>query len=317
MSLRSTRKVVTGALVLSCCVWFDAGCGGNAQPRQEGYTEDPRGYREAPPRDYSGGPRAPSQQPVIYRGSPEMTRDAVGTGDSDGFGSPTYEAPNLMPNGPRAPGLGRDPEYREVTADDPDFEDIRETDSTPQQRSEGQTPERDRTATPDGSGSVPTAGGPLLKMPLINQRTGGGKYPGAYCGPTSVRMVLAQFGIEAGADEVALGKFGPGTPMYHKGEGSTHEGMATALKHYGLNANLEYSKNLSDLRAAVERGHPVIVNVEGNYGPFYTNGHIMVVVGFSANGDPIVNDPAGGVQRTIPKRRFLNCWQGLAIETWK
>ncbi|MBI2943416.1 MAG: C39 family peptidase [Candidatus Wallbacteria bacterium] len=169
---------------------------------------------------------------------------------------------------------------------------------------------------PGNSGTSTAPGGRLIDMPLINQNTGGGTYPGSYCGPTSVRMVLAHYGIRKGADEIALRNYGAG-PMYRPGNGSTHEGMAAALRHFGFKTEMNHSKSLSQLRAAVAKGHPVIINLYGNYGPFFTHGHISPIVGFSANGDPILNDSAGGVRRTIPLRVFMNCWNGLYLEAWK
>ena len=159
-------------------------------------------------------------------------------------------------------------------------------------------------------GTVDAFGGKALNVPLINQNTGGGRYPGAYCGPTSVRMVLAYFGTKIDADTAASG-------VYTRGQGASHEGMAKKLRQYGVKADMTYSHNLSALQAAVGRGHPVIVNVRGNYGPRTTGGHIIVVVGFDGSGNPIINDPAGGGRHVCPKRLFVNAWNGLMIEASK
>lgn len=184
-----------------------------------------------------------------------------------------------------------------------------------------QKPAGDEPAPGDDSASGAQrgkAGGPLLSMPLINQNTGGGRYPGSYCGPTTCRMVMAYYGINKGADEVALGRYGPGTPMYTPGNGSSWLGMSTALRHFGLKTNLTNSHSLSQLRQTVGKGHPVIVSIRGNYGAgFTTAGHITVVVGFTANGDPIINDSAGGKRRTVPAATFLRCWAGLFLEVSK
>ncbi len=159
-------------------------------------------------------------------------------------------------------------------------------------------------------GTVDAFGGKALNVPLINQNTGGGRYPGAYCGPTSVRMVLAYFGTKIDADTAASG-------VYTRGQGASHEGMAKKLRQYGVKADMSSSRSLSALQAAVGRGHPVIVNVRGNYGPRSTGGHIIVVVGFDGSGNPIINDPAGGGRHVCPKRLFVNAWNGLMIEASK
>jgi ABC-type bacteriocin/lantibiotic exporter with double-glycine peptidase domain len=105
--------------------------------------------------------------------------------------------------------------------------------------------------------------------------------------------------------------------MYQQGQGSTHQGMSSCLRHFGLNTQLTYTHNISALRSAISRGHPVIINLRGNYGPFYTAGHITVVVGFTANGSAIINDSAGGVRRTIPASVLARTWNGLFIEVSK
>jgi uncharacterized protein YvpB len=157
---------------------------------------------------------------------------------------------------------------------------------------------------------IKLAGGSALDVPRINQIKGGGKYPRAYCGPTSVRMVLAYFGTKIGADTAASG-------VYIRGKGASHEGMARKLRQYGVKATLTRTRNLTHLKAAIGRGHPVIINVRGNYGPRSTGGHIIVVVGFDGSGNPIINDPAGGGRHVCPKRKFVNAWNGLMIEASK
>lgn len=310
------------ALPLMFCL-LDTGCGGggSAPAGRGGGMQDDR------PRDTRpvGGGRMPRQPDDS--GSGERTRAAIGTGDTDDGGPfPGLYETDELPLGnarrftridPTEPGADGGPSFDTVERSGDNGPRLREVDTEIPGDVDGDG-DVDVDDTEDTTrGTRRAAGGEgLLSMPLISQRKGGGKYPGAYCGPTSVRMVLAHFGIKAGADEVALKDYGAG-PMYVKGEGSTHAGMAAALKHYGLNAELGHSRSLSTLRAATAKGHPVIVNVKGNYGPFYTEGHILVVVGFTADGDVIVNDSAGGVRRTLDKRRFLNTWQGLAIEVSK
>ncbi len=149
-----------------------------------------------------------------------------------------------------------------------------------------------------------------LDVPRINQNTGGGRYPRVYCGPTSVRMVLAYFGTKISADQAAKG-------VYIRGDGASHEGMAKKLRSYGVKATLTHTRNLASLKAAIDRGHPVIINVRGNYGPRSTGGHIIVVVGFDRSGNPIINDPAGGGRHVCPRRKFVNAWNGLMIEASK
>ncbi len=310
---KSVRSIVLVGLAFVACLTLP-GCGGNdtssAPAQQNGsYVRSDPSYgagksSQYPQQRYAGQPAAPGY---------EQTGGAIGAGDSDGgasYSGPSYD--RYVDSNPPAVGNGGSGTVSRVD-NSPSFDGVEGSSTGSNQAPAAPQTQKD---PPAASTSGTGTGGDLLSMPLINQNTGGGKHPEAYCGPTSVRMVLAHYGIEAGADEVALTDFGSGA-MYRKGDGSTHEGMNTALRHYGLQTNFDYSHNLAALRAATQRGHPVIVNLEGDYGPFYTNGHIVVVVGFTAGGDPIINDSAGGVQRTIPRRTFVNCWQGLAIEAWK
>lgn len=149
-----------------------------------------------------------------------------------------------------------------------------------------------------------------LDVPLYSQGRVGGRYPSGYCGPTTLKMVAEYFGIRKHVDDLALQRVGPGTPMYRPGRGSTHQGIATMAKHLGLkNSYLSYGRSFSWLQQQVRSGRPVIVGVKGNYAPGRSSrGHITAVVGFTRNGDVIINDSGGGVRRTVPRRQFYNAW---------
>ncbi|MCJ8346452.1 C39 family peptidase, partial [bacterium] len=51
---------------------------------------------------------------------------------------------------------------------------------------------------------------------------------------------------------------------------------------------------------------------------YYTNGHIMVIRGFTDAGNVIVNDPArGGKRRVIKAADFTKIWRGFTIDIKK
>lgn len=140
-----------------------------------------------------------------------------------------------------------------------------------------------------------------LNVPLFNQNAVGAARPWAYCGPTSVKMVLAYFGINKDVNECARG-------VYIPGQGAGHEGMAKKFRDNGLNAELTYGNSIAWLRQQTAAGNPVVVGVKGNYGPRSTNGHILVVTGVTPSGQVCFNDPAGGRAYTVAGSTFNRAW---------
>ncbi|MBL8920483.1 MAG: C39 family peptidase [Myxococcaceae bacterium] len=114
------------------------------------------------------------------------------------------------------------------------------------------------------------------------------------CGPTSLAMALAASGVRpANGDTIwelvdALGaRAGVGTP----GGVSL---IADVARRFGVNAEANGSTDPADVRAALERGHGVVVN--GHLGG--VSGHFLYLSGLDENGDYIVCDPwRPGIQR--------------------
>ena len=77
-------------------------------------------------------------------------------------------------------------------------------------------------------------------------------------------------------------------------------------------------RNLRGVEAWIEKGVPVVVSVTFGRGQLTgaplssTNGHLLVVVGFTRSGDVVVNDPAAknnaGVRRTYDRAQFERAW---------
>ena len=74
----------------------------------------------------------------------------------------------------------------------------------------------------------------------------------------------------------------------------------------GLDAFVTRLRSLTEAEALVAAGIPVIASVSFSNGALYgapissTAGHLMVIVGFTATGDVVVNDPAASSQRRRP-----------------
>jgi hypothetical protein len=79
--------------------------------------------------------------------------------------------------------------------------------------------------------------------------------------------------------------------------------------------------SLAEVEAWVAAGVPVIASLGWSAGELpeapitSTNGHLLVIVGFTPSGDVVVNDPAGDprrgqrVRRVYARERFESLWQ--------
>ncbi|PCJ19340.1 MAG: hypothetical protein COB02_08095 [Candidatus Cloacimonadota bacterium] len=172
---------------------------------------------------------------------------------------------------------------------------------------------------------------------------GKGWRPQAYCGVTSFQMVMAYHGVKKPRDYYALTNLKTGEDnvkstkslgqMYIKGTGSAYAPMVRMAKHLGYkNTKQVWKTSLFDMKKRVSEGRPQIVSVRGKVKhmayssngtkdsgrSYHTNGHIMVVRGFTDDGDVIVNDPArGGKRRIIKASDFTNVWRGFTIDIKK
>lgn len=153
--------------------------------------------------------------------------------------------------------------------------------------------------------------------PVLDQYASG-SYPGGYCAPTSLRMVLRHEGLpDPGADAVALG----GARPYRPGAGSDPSRLAARARELGLTgATFRSSGSLAAIGAAVDAGRSIPV---GGVGPFsalregggvkarsYPAGHWLVVTrcGRDAQGRVewiSLNDPDGGLRVLMTRAEFL------------
>jgi hypothetical protein len=144
----------------------------------------------------------------------------------------------------------------------------------------------------------------------------------AWCSPTSTSMVLAYWARRLGRPEldrappvVAAGVFDP----VYRGAGNWPFNTAYA----GRDGLIGYVTRLSSLGQSerwVALGVPVIASLAWGPGELdnapvrSTDGHLLVIVGFRPNGDPIVNDPAGDprlgqpLQRVYRRDQFESLW---------
>ena len=160
----------------------------------------------------------------------------------------------------------------------------------------------------------------------FSQYGGGGE---AWCSPTSTAMVLGYYGRlpspssyswvgsrpDPWVDEVARRTY----DVAYKGTGNWPFNTAYAASR-GLSAFVTRLRSLSEAESLVAAGIPVIASVSFSSGGLYgapissTAGHLVVIVGFTASGDVVVNDPAAasasGVRRTYDRAQFESVWLG-------
>lgn len=142
-----------------------------------------------------------------------------------------------------------------------------------------------------------------------------------WCSPASVSMVLAWWAeqldrpdLDREVPEVARGVHDPGWP----GTGNWPFNTAYAGSLPGLRACAARLRDLRDIEDLVARGIPVVVSVSPRAlrgkDPAPGSGHLIIITGFTADGDPVVNDPwarldeGQRVRRIYPRRNVEAAW---------
>ncbi len=183
--------------------------------------------------------------------------------------------------------------------------------------------------------STPGPGvGTELDVPSYSQMVHSGHYPQwggggeAWCSPTSTSMVLAYYGA---LPKPYLYRFVPAAhpaPWVDYAARKTYDAAYEGTGNWPFNtayaaplAGQAFVTRLRSLREAetfIAAGIPLVASVSWGAGELTgapvssSNGHLLVIVGFTADGDPVVNDPAattaGGVRRTYDRGEFENAW---------
>ncbi|HEX8435560.1 peptidase C39 family protein [Archangium sp.] len=175
------------------------------------------------------------------------------------------------------------------------------------------SPER----SPVGSVGNPALWNQVLAVPECSQMV----YPDGgqvWCSPTSTAMVLRYWAGDTGACEPHVRAAVSGVyDWVFKGHGNWPFNTAYAATK-GLQSHVTRFTTLAQLEPWIAAGVPVIVSISWGSGeltgaPIASSaGHLMVVVGFDASGNPVVNDPAAAsdaaVQRTYLRSEFEPLW---------
>ncbi|MEU8837755.1 peptidase C39 family protein [Streptomyces roseus] len=173
-----------------------------------------------------------------------------------------------------------------------------------------------------------------LKVPRYSQELHKGHYPQydnggeAWCSPTSSQMTIEYWGRKPAAGDLAWVDARYPDPQVCHAARSTYDSAYKGCGNWSFNA--AYAATYTDLAGVVTRLHsladvetligsgiPVITSLSfraeeltgAGYG---TAGHLMTVVGFTAAGDVVANDPNSpdntAVRRVYRRREWENAW---------
>ena len=164
-----------------------------------------------------------------------------------------------------------------------------------------------------------------LDVPELTQRLGseGGAYGGggdSWCSPASIAMVMNYWARRLHRPEwmtdVEAAAKGTYDPVYD-GCGNWPFNVAFASER-GLRGWIQRFTALSDIERLIARGIPVIASIrvaphELDGSPYEkTDGHLLVVRGFTSSGDVVCNDPygePGAIRRVYRRDQFDHVWQ--------
>lgn len=174
------------------------------------------------------------------------------------------------------------------------------------------TSDRSKRTAALGQASDKKAWGKINNVPQRSQMI----YPDGgevWCSPTSVSMILAGLGTNVTVPQAAQG-------MYDKAyDGTGNWPFNTAYAgEQGMRAFVTRLPSLAAAEKYTAAGFPLAVSLGWKKGELpgapisYSDGHLMVLVGFDAQGNPVLNDPAAPnndtVRRSYPRAAFEKLW---------
>ena len=173
-----------------------------------------------------------------------------------------------------------------------------------------------------------------LRVPRYSQQIHAGQYPEydnggeAWCSPTSVEMLIEYWGKRPTAAQLAWVDPAYADPQVdyaarytydyaYEGTGNWPFNAAYAAAWGGLDAIVTQLGSLNDAERLVARGIPVVCSLsfydsELDGAGYSSAGHLLDIIGFTAGGDVIVNDPFSprddAVRHVYDRRQFETVW---------
>lgn len=172
------------------------------------------------------------------------------------------------------------------------------------------------SSTESASSARPFQPGPWVRELEIRPRSQmeeQERYRHDICSPTSLAMVLDYWGKHPATSELVRRVQDHGSRLY----GNWPLNVAAAF-HHGLSGQVARLDSMEELQAEIALGRPVVASIrfgerELSGAPIRkTNGHLLVVAGFTPEGDVIVRDPAAKtrkeVRRVYRRGEFEKAW---------
>lgn len=134
-----------------------------------------------------------------------------------------------------------------------------------------------------------------LEVPYRSQKVERREIRGKICSPTSVSMVLQYHGVDAPTEQVADVIYDEPNAIY----GDWPRAVQGAYR-FGVPGFLDRFSRWVDVERCIAVGQPLVISIEAAEGelanaPYRaTDGHLLVLTGFDADGNVLVNDPAAG-----------------------
>ncbi|MFF1282788.1 peptidase C39 family protein [Streptomyces sp. NPDC058299] len=173
-----------------------------------------------------------------------------------------------------------------------------------------------------------------LAVPRYSQEIHKGQYPEydnggeAWCSPTSSQMIIEYWGGRLTPEQLSWVDPSYADPQVDNAARATYDhqyqgcgnwpfNAAYAATFEGIQGVVTRLASLTDLETLIAAGIPAITSqsflkTELTGAGYGTSGHLMTVIGFTADGDVIANDPASpddeAVRRVYPRREFENIW---------
>ena len=174
----------------------------------------------------------------------------------------------------------------------------------------------------------------VVPVPRYSQMVHRGHYPKwggggeAWCSPTSTSMVLGRYDALPPPRAYGWVPDRDPAPWVDYAARTTYDADYGGTGNWPVNtayaatrtddAFVTRLRNLREARTFIEAGIPLVASISFGAGELdgapisASNGHLLVIVGFTATGDVIVNDPAAqsraGVRRTYRRGQFEDAW---------
>jgi hypothetical protein len=149
----------------------------------------------------------------------------------------------------------------------------------------------------------------ILDVPARSQYAVDGER--GWCSPASLSMVHAYHGIDVSVEETAAAVM----DRAYNGTGNWAFNVAFSGA-LGLRGTVAYLQNLDRADRLIRRNLPIVISYSWREGELpgaplpHSDGHLVVLCGFTRDGDCAINDPAApGIRVVYPRAAIEAIWQ--------